>query len=70
MNKIGPSVRKYFHPIGMPLGILFGIVLSAALQWIRDGGVAQGAVIGLVLGLAVFGPVFSQWMNPKTTNTP
>jgi hypothetical protein len=69
MDKISPSAQKYVHPIGYPLGILFGIALSATLQWIRDGGVAQGTAIGLVLGVGVFGPSFSRLLSRKTTKT-
>jgi hypothetical protein len=54
----------------MALGIIFGVVVSAALQWVRDGGVVQGATIGLMLGLAVFGPVFGRWLARKSSIRP
>lgn len=70
MNRISQFREKYVHPIGMTLGILFGIALSATLQWVRDGGVMPGAAIGLVLGVVAFGPGFSRWMSRKAKDAP
>ncbi len=69
MSKNVPTVKKLFQPLGMFLGILFGIVLSGGLQWLRDGGVAHGAAIGLVLGVAVFGPAFNHLLSKNRNET-
>lgn len=69
LQKQKPAFFKYVHPLGMPLGIAFGVVSGAGLQWIRDGGVAQGAAGGLLLGIIAFGPVFSQWLSRRSSKS-
>ena len=69
MSKNTFTLKKLFQPLGMFLGILFGIVLSAGLQWLRDGDMRQGAAIGLVLGVAVFGPAFNHLLSRNRNET-
>lgn len=69
MDDTRVSRPTYVHPVGMPLGVTFGIVLSATLQWIRDGGLAQGAAIGLIFGVAVFGPAFSRILSRRSSSS-
>ncbi len=61
-----PKPKRTLAP-GMLIGIIVGTLLGAGLQWIRDGGVVQGAVIGLVLGLTI-GLAFSARQKANSAN--